>query len=585
MRISRPVPALLIGLFFVTLAAQEAAAAIPGFARVNYTTPLDPTGLATADLNGDGFPDLAVGCQSDPNPVVSVFLGNGDGTLGPRTDNATGLNPVRLVEGDFNRDGRTDIAACIHITGRVAVLLGRGDGTFARAVEYPVGAFPEGIATADFNEDGKLDLATTDYQDGTLSILLGNGNGTFQVRRVVSAGSSPSALASGDVNGDGHQDLVDTDFVGSEAVLTFLGHGDGTFTTVTYAAVPSLSGLALADLNGDGRLDVALADHDSNTFTTLLGVGDGSFSTEHNYSVAGGPSGIAVGDLDGDGHPDIAVTSIDAGTVSLFAGVGDGTFTTAGVIMGVTGAISVAVADWNKDNHPDLVAAAANANSVAVLISLAGDLPARGFVAGNDKTIKLGTNTPWCAQAEPIGGDFALTDITPGSIELVSPGTGTVSRISASGATTIGDRDGNGVQDLTACFDKTSLRALFSSIRGKQNVVVRVAMEGTLTGGRRFHAPFSVTVAPAGGMMAAAFVVPSRDRGSGILNFVTARPGIVSVGLYDVSGRLVARALDRTWLPAGGHAVPMHTGLASGVYLYRIETSDGVASGRTLVVK
>jgi len=582
-RLAPPLFALVV-LSVAAFATHDAAAAIPGFTRITYGTPLEPTGLATADLNGDGFPDLVVGCQSDPNPAVSVFLGNGDGTLGPRTDNATGLNPAHVAVGDFNRDGRPDIAASISLTAHVAILLGRGDGTFARAVEYPVGAEPLAIVTADFNEDGNLDVATADYQGGTLSILLGNGNGTFQVRRVITAGSDPISLVTGDVNGDGHQDLVDTDFVGSEALITFLGHGDGTFTTVTYNALPATVGLALADLNGDGRLDVAVADYNSNTFSTLLGVGDGSFNTERNFFVGGGPSGITAADLDGDGHPDVAVTSIDGGTVSLFAGVGDGSMTSAGVITGVGATYSVAVADWNMDNHPDLVATTrvSGASAVAVLISLAGDVPARAFVAGNDKTIKLGTNTPWCAQAEPLGGDFVLSDITPGSIELVSPGTGTVSRISASGATTIGDRDGNRVQDITACFDKTSLRALFSTIHGKQNVVVRVAMEGALTGGRRFHAPLSVAVAPSG-MMAAAFVVPTRNHG--MLSFVTARAGLVSVTLYDVSGRLAGRVMDRVWLPAGTHAVSTERALASGVYLYRVESEEGVTTGRTIVMK
>src|SRR5690242_8135635 len=107
---------LAIGLVSFALVPSSSFAAISGFVRVPYSTPTQPTGLATLDLNGDGQPDLAVGCQSAPSPAVSTFLGNGDGTLGPRSDNATMADPVSLAAGDFNRDGRLDLAATLHVS-------------------------------------------------------------------------------------------------------------------------------------------------------------------------------------------------------------------------------------------------------------------------------------------------------------------------------------------------------------------------------------------------------------------------------------------------------------------------------------
>ncbi len=585
----KPLP---LALFFLastiallSLVPPDAHAAIPSFVRVPYATPISPVALAVPDLNGDGFPDLAVGCQSDPNPFVSVFLGNGDGTLGARSDNATGPNPVSLAVADFNRDGRLDLAATLHLTNRVSVLLGRGDGTFARAVEYPVGAFPLGIATADFNEDLIPDLVTADSEDSTLSILLGNGNGTFQTRRVVSAGGFPDGLASADMNGDGHQDVVAADPV-RNSIFVFLGDGNATFTRLE---TPLLQGgtraVVVADLNGDQVPDVAAVNHFSNTLSTLLGAGDGSLGTQRDFSTPANPLGIAAADLDNDGRIDLAVATRDGGTVTIFQGNGDGSFLNSLSLTNLPGPISVAAADWNRDGHMDLVAAASTASSVLVLVSLGGDVPARGFVAGNDKTIKLATNTPWCAQVEPIGGDFAVTAITPGSVELVSPGTGTVSRIPASGALVVGDRDQNSIPDATACFAKADLRALFSLVRGKQTVL-RVAIEGALTDGRRFHAPFTVTVAAQGGTTAAAVVSPNPFNPSAELKFGTGRPGLVSVALLDVSGRRVRTILDGVWMPSGSHSVRIGGGaLASGVYVYRIETAEGVTTGRAIVVK
>jgi len=129
---------------------------------------------AVGDFNGDGKLDLAV-CSSFDNRVT-IFLGDGAGNFAPASNSpiSVGLQPEAILTGDFNNDGKLDLAIANAGDNTVTLLLGNGDGTFTQASgsPYPVGTFPFSIAAADFNGDGKLDLAVANLSDGTVSILM-----------------------------------------------------------------------------------------------------------------------------------------------------------------------------------------------------------------------------------------------------------------------------------------------------------------------------------------------------------------------------------------------------------------------------
>jgi hypothetical protein len=329
-----------------------------------------PNGVATGDFNGDGIPDLVV--PSLANGSIGILLGNGNGTFQPQVNYATGNQPVAVAVGDFNGDGKLDVAVTTigYIgNGTVSVLLGNGDGTFQPQVAYAVGDLPLAITVGDFNGDGKPDLAVANFAEDTVSVLLGNGDGTFQAATRLVAGSQPMAITVGDVNGDGKLDLL-VGNVGNGTVSVLLGNGDGTFQPQkTAPATPQPIGIAVGDFNGDGKLDIAVANStdgwvnedinepDTNAIGILLGNGDGTFQAPVQYATTGTANAIATADINKDGKLDLVVTNgeeFGGSTFNLFLGNGDGTFQAPLTYATGNNPLAVAVADFNGDGLPDV---------------------------------------------------------------------------------------------------------------------------------------------------------------------------------------------------------------------------------------
>jgi hypothetical protein len=221
-------------------------------------------------------------------------------------------------------------------------------------------------------------------------------------------------------------------------------------------------------------------------------------------------------------------------------------------------------------------------------IHVRGVAQARGFAI--DKKVSLSAKKPnVCVVLEPLDGSFQPTDVILSMARLVSVGTGAVPEIAPLGkGAVIGDRDNNGIPDITLCFTKTDIRQLFSLLRG--NVTVPVSLRGPLVNGRRFQADFSVVVA-AGGGVAQAALRPNPLNPSGRLQFYTTRAGTVRVKVFDLNGRLVREILDEASAAPGEHEAVIDgrdgsgRPLATGVYFYRIETPEGLTAGRFTILK
>src|SRR5713226_5352109 len=181
-------------------------------------------------------------------------------------------------------------------------------GCFSPAVSYAIGSNPRAVVFGDFNKDGKLDMATAGFGN-SICISLGNGDGTFQNAHCYGSGLeafTSNSLAVADFNKDGNLDLViASDNTNSVAVL--LGKGDGTFPTqVNYPAGTTPFGVAAGDL-GNGSPDIVVGDSGGGTISVLVNKGDGTFNAAVPYAVHAAPFSIAIADMNKDGKNDVVV--------------------------------------------------------------------------------------------------------------------------------------------------------------------------------------------------------------------------------------------------------------------------------------
>ena len=317
--------------------------------------------VITGDFNGDGKVDLAVVNESSDD--VSVFLSNGDGTFQAAVNYSVASQPLSIAVGDFNGDGKLDLAVVNNLSDSVSVLLGKGDGTFQPATNSGAGSTPTSFAVGDFNGDGKLDLAVVNNLSASVSVLLGKGDGTFQAAVHYGVGLGILSVAVGDFNGDGKLDLVAGGSVTTNSnISVLLGNGDGTFQTAVNNVIGIRpSSIAVGDFNGNGMLDVAVAGEGCKTgcpiLQILFGNGDGTFQPVRSFlnPTRNMPNSVTLGDFNGDGKLDVIVTYSQP-AISVFLGTGDGKLQSPVNYnnLGLAGTNHVATGDFNGDGKLDL---------------------------------------------------------------------------------------------------------------------------------------------------------------------------------------------------------------------------------------
>src|SRR4051812_10335418 len=236
----------IAGAVLTALALASPASAAPRFATASVVPArTSPADVAVGDFNGDGHQDMAIANSGQAS--VSIRLGTGDGSFTGSNSTATDFQtgnggPLAVVTGDFNRDGKLDLATANSGTNDVSVLLGNGDGTFVTpASHFSTGSNsnPNALAIGDFDEDGKLDLAVSLSDPGHVAVMLGTTPGSFGPPTTFTVGQGPVAIRVADFNGDGHDDVAVAGGSSSGFVSVLLGMGNGSLSGPTNLSVGS----------------------------------------------------------------------------------------------------------------------------------------------------------------------------------------------------------------------------------------------------------------------------------------------------------------------------------------------------------
>jgi hypothetical protein len=287
-----------------------------------------PLGVATADVNGDGRPDLISANLGDG--TLTVLTNNGSGGFGSNAILNVGLNvnssaPAFVLTADVNGDGKPDLISANIGDNTVTVLTNNGSGGFVLDATFTVGTYPVSVAAVDVNGDGKIALISANENDGTLTVFTNDGRGGFGYNATLNVGSGPgsgpASVVAANINGDDKPDLVCANSGdGTLTVLTNNGSGGfGSNATLVVGSGPLC--VAATDVNGDGKPDLICANSGDGTLTVLTNNGSGGFGFPATLVVGSivspYPQFVAMADVNGDGLPDLVSANYNDNSLSV----------------------------------------------------------------------------------------------------------------------------------------------------------------------------------------------------------------------------------------------------------------------------
>jgi hypothetical protein len=356
--------ALFVSLLTLRAATLRACSGCPrpSFQGAGRMLPSDfqANAVVTGDFNEDGNLDIVFVAGPYPTGLV-FFAGNSDGRFSPPVTTVlpSGAYYFSAVAGDFDGDGHLDIVVGTNDVSHPELhfFRGLGNGTFLPPKVTPVPFSAQRITAGDFDGDGRLDVATTPiYNFGnSVTIEFGDGQGGFASTRSVFIDTQIFDLKAADLNGDGVTDLVVTHNAPTFSVV--LG-GSRSSIGPAVEHVGTGQSIAAFDFNGDGKIDLAISNYSQ--IVLLTGLGDGNFVLAQTLTVPGG--GLFAADFNGDGHMDLLSFGQED---HLLLGDGSGSFTDVQQTKGTISGLPV-VGDFNRDGFADLAIAG---NGLMTLLS------------------------------------------------------------------------------------------------------------------------------------------------------------------------------------------------------------------------
>jgi len=287
------------------------------------------------DIDGDGKPDVAATTLSG----LSVSINSG--TPGNISFGTAQLFPIstdfisRVASADMDGDGKPDIVIIHNANpGRVSILRNTstaGTVSFDPELNFTVGAGLRCVTITDLDGDGKQDLVVPNASDYFTSVFRNSSTpGTISLDTRLdfySAGGGPVSVAAGDLDGDGKPEFVETNY-NDDNITVFKNKcspGNLAFDTVSYTTGDNPASVSIGDLDGDGRPDIAVAnesiyrapDNSVSIFKNISVNGNLKLRPKTDFKTINNPSGLFISDLDANGLYEIAVasSSISAFTV------------------------------------------------------------------------------------------------------------------------------------------------------------------------------------------------------------------------------------------------------------------------------
>jgi hypothetical protein len=438
------------------LAGVKQAAAQTSFVlSTNYVVGNNSGGLAVADVNGDGKPDVITASYSDN--TLTVLTNNGSGVFASNATYAA-YSAGYVVAADLNGDGKVDLIYSSVANNTLTVLTNNGSGVFGSNATYSLPGTAYQFVAADVNGDGKPDLIAACYNGYVVTVLTNKGDGTFNSAGNFSVGSQyPRWVAVADFNGDGKPDLAVADYYSPHSLVILTNKGNGTFVDASSIVISGWAfGVAAADVNGDGSPDlIGSGGGGGNLLAVCTNNGNGTFTHSLNYTVGSAPTCVIATNLNGNGLPDLISVNSD-NTLSVLTNNGNGTFTLDTILPVGNGPSLAVVADVNGDGKPDLICVNSSTNTVTVYFNTTINpaLVTNIIVSPANPIIGVGSNQQFTATGYfGDGSSQTLTNGSAGTNLLWSSSSINVASIDTNGVAT---GLTNGVTTITATSGNVS---------------------------------------------------------------------------------------------------------------------------------